>query len=131
MTGLDSRVITLDEAEALLAASVRPAIRGHAGDVHVVSVSALGDVTVSFSGACCACPLQPVTFGTSIQPALRNLPGVRSVRCETVRISSYAAERIARLMAPLIPQPDPQTREFIQRMFSRVTISLTKGGRPR
>jgi Fe-S cluster biogenesis protein NfuA len=35
---MPTTVITVAEAEAILARKVRPAIRGHAGDVHVVEV---------------------------------------------------------------------------------------------
>jgi len=97
--------ITIAEAEEILGRTVRPAIRGHAGDIHVVSVNDQGDVTVEFSGACQACPLRPVTFGTAIQPAFDGVPGVRSILCESVRVSSYATRRIAELMRSSASMP--------------------------
>lgn len=87
--------VTIEEAEAVLAQHVRPAAQSHAGDIHVVCVSAEGDITVEFSGACRSCPLQPVTFGTSVLPAFEGIPGVRSVRCDSVRVSPHAMKRMA------------------------------------
>jgi Fe-S cluster biogenesis protein NfuA len=107
---MPTTVITVAEAEAILAWKVRPAIRGHAGDVHVVEVSDQGDVKVEFSGACRACPLQPVTLGTAIQPAFEGVPGVRNVHCETVRVSAYALRRISALMQSSAP-----TQESLKR----------------
>ena len=101
MTAIEMRyAISLSEAQAVLDDWVRPAVRGHGGDVRVVDVSAQGDVTVEFSGACQACPLRPVTFGTAIQPAFDSVAGVRSVRCESVRISPHAVRRMAEMMRP-------------------------------
>ena len=93
--------LTLAEAQEVLDRWVRPAIHGHAGDVHVVSVSETGDVVVEFEGACRACPLKPVTLGTAVQPAFEGVPGFRSVRCESVNVSSHAMRRMAEMMRPV------------------------------
>jgi Fe-S cluster biogenesis protein NfuA len=89
---------TVAQAESILARHVRPAIRGHGGDVHVLSVSEQGEVHVEFSGACSACPLRPVTFGTAVLPAFEGIPGISSVHCDSVRVSPHAMRRIAALM---------------------------------
>lgn len=101
---VDERSITMDEAQAALEKWVRQAIRGHAGDVTVVAVSEEGDVEVEFSGACRACPLQPVTFGCAVVPALQVIPGVRSVNCDSVRVSAHALRRMSELMRTVSPQ---------------------------
>jgi Fe-S cluster biogenesis protein NfuA len=93
-----SSPVTLEAAKAALEEWARPATRSHAGDVHIASVSELGVVTVEFSGACRACPLQPVTFATAVLPAFDKLSGVADVRCETVRVSPHAMRRMRALM---------------------------------
>lgn len=93
----DERIITVEEAQAILEEKVRPAIRGHAGDVHVVKVSERGDVMVEFSGSCRACPLRPVTFGTAILPAFEGVAGIREVMCESVRMSPHAIRRMTQM----------------------------------
>jgi Fe-S cluster biogenesis protein NfuA len=97
MSSADERIITVEEAQAILEEKVRPAIRGHAGDVHVVKVSEQGDVTVEFSGSCTACPLRPVTFGTAILPAFEGVAGIREVLCQSVRVSPHAMRRMAQM----------------------------------
>lgn len=100
---LASERITFERAQAILEQKVRPAIRGHAGDVHVVSVTEQGDVTVEFSGACSACPLRPVTFGTAVLPAFEGVPGVGQVVCESVRMSPHAMRRMASMFGTSLP----------------------------
>lgn len=92
--------VTIDrkQAQALLERWVGPAIRGHGGDVAVVDVTADGDVTVEFAGACKACPLRAVTFVTAVERAFDDVQGVRSVRCESVRVSRFALRRMRELM---------------------------------
>jgi len=101
MMDLQTQVITRDEAEAILDRHVRPAIRGHAGDIRLVDIGGQGEITVEFSGACEACPLRPVTFATAVQPAFRGIAGVAGVRCESVRVSPHAMRRMADMMQPL------------------------------
>ena len=98
MTAVAERIIDRDRAEAILAGRVRPAIRGHAGDIHIVDVSDRGEVTVEFSGACRACPLRPVAFGTAVLPAFEGIAGVTSVRCDSVRISAHAVRRLSQMI---------------------------------
>ena len=93
-----TRAIGLEQAQAILERWVRPAVRSHAGDVRVLQVSAEGDVLIEFSGACAACPLQPVTFGTAVRPAFADVEGVRHVLCHSVRVSTYAMKRMTEMM---------------------------------
>lgn len=108
MNSGDACIITLQEAQDILEAKVRPAIRGHAGDIHVVGVSAHGVVTVEFSGSCSACPLRPVTFGTAVLPAFENVAGVRAVSCESVRVSPHAMRRMAQMFGTSLPDTEPR-----------------------
>lgn len=94
----ESDTIGKERAEAVLERWVRPAIRGHGGDVSVADVTMEGDVIVEFSGACAACPLRAVTFVTAVERAFDGVPGVRSVRCESVRVSRFALRRMRELM---------------------------------
>jgi Fe-S cluster biogenesis protein NfuA len=100
MMDLQARIINRDEAEAILDRRVRPAIRGHAGDIRLVDISDQGEIAVEFSGACQACPLRPVTFATAVQPAFSGIAGVAGVRCESVRMSPHAMRRMAQMMQP-------------------------------
>jgi Fe-S cluster biogenesis protein NfuA len=86
------------EIDACLDRDVRPSLRGHAGDVRIVSLSTEGDVGIEFLGACRACPLQPVTFYTAVRARLLELKSVRSVHCDAVRISTHAMRRLSALM---------------------------------
>jgi Fe-S cluster biogenesis protein NfuA len=97
MTEDPEYVIDRARAEAILEDRVRGAIRGHGGDIHIIDISEQGDITVEFAGACRACPLRPVTFGTAVLPAFDGIAGVRSVRCDSIRVSSHAVRRLAQL----------------------------------
>jgi Fe-S cluster biogenesis protein NfuA len=90
--------ITWQRAQAALEQQVAPAIRGHGGDVRIVSVSEAGQIVVEFLGACAACPLKPVTFGTAVQIVLERVEGVTSVRCDSVRVSPHAIRRMRDMM---------------------------------
>jgi Fe-S cluster biogenesis protein NfuA len=90
--------VTVAQAQDILDRWVRPAARGHGGDVRVVEVSPDGEVLVEFAGACLCCPLQAVTFGTAVQPAFDGAAGVREVRCNSVRVSPHALRRIREMM---------------------------------
>jgi Fe-S cluster biogenesis protein NfuA len=69
-----------DDVAAVIA-DVRVYAHSHGGDIRLVGVSALGDVTVAFEGACRACPLTEITLRVHIERALRDrVPGVRKVK---------------------------------------------------
>jgi Fe-S cluster biogenesis protein NfuA len=80
----------LDEALA----SIRGRLRAHAGDVEVVSVSADGDVTLAFTGACVACPAQAMTFGSAVLPIVESVEGIGTIKVEGMNVSAAAMRRI-------------------------------------
>ncbi|WP_214367000.1 NifU family protein [Pseudonocardia sp. H11422] len=82
-------------SDALLSARVR--IRGHAGDVTVERVQD-GQVEVEFHGACRSCPALAFTYASVVEPALANVPGVRSVTSRQVHASRAALDRIQRAL---------------------------------
>lgn len=84
-----------DERQVLDALEdVRRRIRAHAGDVEVVSISEKGEVTLSFTGTCVACPAQAMTVGAAVLPAIAKLPGVRGVSVKGMTVSPRAIARI-------------------------------------
>jgi Fe-S cluster biogenesis protein NfuA len=59
---------------------VRAYARSHGGDIELVDVSEIGDVTIKFRGACVGCPLSAVTLKHGVEERLRAaVPGVRAV----------------------------------------------------
>lgn len=92
----------LDEAVV----RVNTAMRTHGGGIEVVAAGeGCGDVEVRFTGMCCGCPWKALTWTATVEPALRAVPGVRTVSASGVRISEEAADRLAayRAMAPGAP----------------------------
>lgn len=85
--------VDMEELHTALA-FMRPLIRGHAGDIEVVSVED-GVVTVAFIGACQACPSLPMTFVGLVRSTLMQVPGVREVHSADVHASPRALLRIA------------------------------------
>jgi Fe-S cluster biogenesis protein NfuA len=73
--------------------AVTPRLRGHAGDVELVSVED-GEVQLKFTGACAGCPALPFTFVAAIEPALMDTPGVRSIASRQLHASSSVLARI-------------------------------------
>ena len=64
--------------EALI--EVQSYARSHGGKIELVSVSAEGEVSVKFEGACKGCPVADLTFKHGIELQLKQLvPGVRVV----------------------------------------------------
>ena len=60
---------------------VRPYARSHGGEIRLRGVTALGDVLISFEGACHACPLSEITLKLTVETHLREtVPGVRKVK---------------------------------------------------
>jgi Fe-S cluster biogenesis protein NfuA len=82
------------QIEEKLDARIRPVLQVHGGDLTLLVVSK-GTVTVRFEGACVGCPLRPVTMAVTIDPALRAIDGVESIRAEGVHVSQAAAARLA------------------------------------
>jgi len=72
----------------------------HGGAVASASVTADGDVTLQFDGACRACPAVAATFFSKVAPIVRAVPGFRSVHAPNVNVSEAAVQRILALSAP-------------------------------
>lgn len=99
--------VTPETVERRLAERVRRFINSHAGDVHVLDVSPQGDVHLAFGGACAQCPHLSATFAVSVLPAVKSLPGVRSVSADGVTMSDAALRRVAALFAPSPTKGEP------------------------
>lgn len=82
------------EAERVLHLHVARFLDSHGGAVEIAHVTDEGDVTLSFRGACKACPAAAATFHSKVEPALRKVPGVRSVEAPNSNISAAAIRRI-------------------------------------
>ena len=78
---------------------VRRRIRAHAGDIEVLSISAEGEVTLAFTGACTACPSQAMTIGAAVLPVVERIEGVRSVTVQGMTVSTAAMRRIRSMFA--------------------------------
>jgi Fe-S cluster biogenesis protein NfuA len=89
---------TPEVIEEAIDLEVRRFINGHAGDVHVASVSPEGDVHLSFVGACARCPQITATFAVAVLPTIRRVPGVRNVTADGVHVSDAALRRVALLL---------------------------------
>lgn len=54
--------------------------RSHGGEIHLLGVSAEGDVSIKLTGACNGCPMSGLTLKHGIEEQLKILvPGVRKV----------------------------------------------------
>jgi Fe-S cluster biogenesis protein NfuA len=74
------RGVFYDDVRAVIE-EVRVYAHSHGGDIRLVGVTVLGDVTISFEGACRGCPLTEITLRVHVERALRDrVPGVRKVR---------------------------------------------------
>jgi Fe-S cluster biogenesis protein NfuA len=89
---------TPEQVDGAIDAEVRRFINGHAGDVHVASVSPEGDVHLSFVGACARCPQITATFAVAVMPTIKRVPGVRNVTADGVHVSEAALRRVSQLM---------------------------------
>lgn len=70
----------LYEAVREAMAEVQAYARSHGGQIHLVGVSAEGNVTIRMSGNCDGCPLSDITLKLGIERQLRLLvPGVGRV----------------------------------------------------
>jgi Fe-S cluster biogenesis protein NfuA len=96
MSGAEATTLAAEVERAL--EGVRGRLRGHGGDASV-GVAEDGDVDVSWHGACRGCPALALTFGAVVAPAIRAVPGVRTVRSGRVMVSAGALRRLEDLTA--------------------------------
>ena len=91
-----------EELETVLDRRVRPRLRIHGGDVIIASTEN-GEVRLEFQGACCGCPLAPITFKAVVEVALLHADDrVSAVTCSSNRWSRFAEERLEiHLAAPV------------------------------
>lgn len=92
--------------DAVIVEHVGRFLDSHGGAVATASVTADGDVTLQFDGACRACPAVAATFFSKVAPIVRAVPGVRSVHAPNVNVSEAAVQRILALSAP--PRRTPE-----------------------
>jgi Fe-S cluster biogenesis protein NfuA len=81
----DAYAVGIDERAAAEAAleTVRPYLRSHGGDVHLVGAHA-GVVRVRLSGACSGCTASTITLQRGVEEALReHLPGFAAMEVES------------------------------------------------
>ncbi len=61
-------------------ADVQAYARSHGGQIHLVSVSIEGDVSIKMTGTCRGCPMSPLTLKRGVEEQLKTLvPGVRDI----------------------------------------------------
>jgi Fe-S cluster biogenesis protein NfuA len=70
-----------------------------AGGVELRSVEEDGTVRLGLTGMCTGCSRRPLTLAGYVRPALESVPGVTDVQIENSRVSRFAEERLARLLA--------------------------------
>jgi Fe-S cluster biogenesis protein NfuA len=69
-----------DRVEHVLAL-IRPSVVADGGDVELVDVTADGEVSVRFLGACVGCPSSHLTLQAGIERNLiEHVPGIRTVK---------------------------------------------------
>jgi len=73
---------------------VRILLQSHAGDIEILSVTELGEVTLEFQGTCVSCPAQAMTVGATILPVVEKVEGVRKVNLKSMTVSPAAVKRI-------------------------------------
>lgn len=88
-----------NRVEAALS-SVKSRLRGHGGNVVVGDIKA-GVVDLEFQGACRGCPAQGFTFVSVVEPAVRTVSAVTTVKSSRSHISPFVVERI-RKMSPAL-----------------------------
>lgn len=68
-----------EKIEAILE-EVRPSLRSHGGDAHLVSLDGGGNVTLKMEGACRGCPMSTLTFGFGIETMIKErVPEVKEI----------------------------------------------------
>lgn len=85
--------------EIILDNQIRPLLKIHGGGIDLLDVSPDGDVRLEFQGACRGCALKSVTYALAVRHRLRELPGVREVEVDGVRLSDAALNRVERFYA--------------------------------
>jgi len=101
-----SSSVMLREADVLCALDgVRARLRGHGGDVEVRGVEEGGVVHLAFTGACRGCTAIGFTFVAAVEPALRALPGVTTIRAHGVHLSPHTLNHLRRALN--LPHADP------------------------
>ena len=80
--------------------SVKSRLRGHGGNVVVGDIKD-GVVDLEFQGACRGCPAQGFTFVSVVEPAVRSVSAVTTVKSSRSHISPFVVERI-RKMSPAL-----------------------------
>jgi Fe-S cluster biogenesis protein NfuA len=75
--------------------SVRQRLRSHGGDLRVLDISAGGEVSVEFVGACRGCPALAFTYSAVVHPALESVDGVTAVTSRQVQLSPHVARRLS------------------------------------
>ena len=83
------------EVVEVLNAEIRPLLKIHGGGVEIIGIDDQGIVELEFSGACRGCSLQSVTYAIALRQRLLEVPGVKDVTMEGVRVSPLALQRIA------------------------------------
>ncbi len=87
------------DVEIILENQIRPLLKIHGGGIDLLDVSPDGDVRLEFQGACRGCALKSVTYALAVRHRLRELPGVREVEVDGVRLSDAALNRVERFYA--------------------------------
>lgn len=75
-------------------ADLRALMATHGGGVELAGVGGDGSVRLRFTGLCAGCRLRPLTFASTIEPALTGVSGVRHVEADGARISEEAVARM-------------------------------------
>ena len=88
-----------EAVKALLESQVRPLLKIHGGDIELLEVTEDARVLLEFQGACRGCAFKAVTYALGIRQRLLQLPGVREVSVNGVRLSEAALGRVERLYA--------------------------------
>lgn len=84
------------EVEGIIETQIRPLLKIHGGGIALEEVSAAGEVSLRFEGACRGCPLKSVTYALGVRQKLMQHPGVSEVAVEGVRLSAHAIRRVER-----------------------------------
>ena len=73
---------------------INAAMRSHAGEIVLESVTGEGVVTVRFDAFCASCLYRPATMTATVRPILMAVPGVTRVDAPGTRISAAAERRL-------------------------------------
>lgn len=77
----------------LRARAVSQLLASHGGGIEIVDSDDDDVVRVRFTGLCTACWMRPITQAQILDPAFRDLDGVRAVEVDGVRFSTQAQRR--------------------------------------